>query len=285
MTNKWQRWKGIMKAVPFEEKRLLKWEPPYIVQPKYDGVRCRAIPVQTGLNPNEYLLLSSEENVIYSVPHINAFLSKVQLAAELDGELYCHGMSFDGDDGILSITSRTVNLHPDSSSIQFHIFDIINDQPQIKRMILTDALRGISPYLQIAPFWVCESLDEVKQTYDRVVELGYEGIIIRHFQAPYERKRSTLVMKFKPKKKDTYEIVGWKEEISAEGIPKGRIGSLIMSSQTGDEFGASAGLDFDEKERLWKIRDQLHTMKAIVHYQHLTNKKIPRGTFNVEVIE
>ena len=67
----WQRWKNIMKCYPFEEKRLAKWKPPYIVQPKFDGVRCRAIPTDTG-----YLLVSSEENVIFSVPHINEELNK-----------------------------------------------------------------------------------------------------------------------------------------------------------------------------------------------------------------
>jgi len=87
---KWQRWKGIMKCYPFEEKRLAKWQPPYIVQPKYDGVRCRAVPIPGG----GYILLSSEENVIYSVPHILDWLNRVQLTTELDGELYCHGMSF-----------------------------------------------------------------------------------------------------------------------------------------------------------------------------------------------
>ena len=93
--NTWQRWKGIMKAVPFEEKRLAKWNPPYIVQPKYDGVRCRAVPLETGPKGDEYMLLSSEENVIFSVPHLNEVLSGLHLKAELDGELYCHGMNFE----------------------------------------------------------------------------------------------------------------------------------------------------------------------------------------------
>ena len=83
MPPKWQRWKGIMKAYPFEEKRLAKWEPPYIVQPKYDGVRCRAVPLDNG----DFLLLSSEENPIFSVPHINEALKCCAPQWELDGEL------------------------------------------------------------------------------------------------------------------------------------------------------------------------------------------------------
>ncbi len=276
-----QRWKNIQKAYPFEEKRLAKWKPPFIVQPKYDGVRCRAIPLSTP-DGNNYVLVSSEENIIYSVPHINEVLSKLKLKAELDGELYCHGMSFEE---ILSITSRTVNLHPDYLKIQFHIFDIVNEEPQMRRQLLVEALRGVHTWLQVAPFWLCTNLDEIKETYDGLIKLKYEGIIVRNIYAPYLKKRSIWVMKFKPKRQDTYQIVGWQEEISQEGIPKGRIGALIMQSQTGDTFGVSAGLDNQKKAELWDVKDTLAGRKAIVHYQHLTDRQLPKGTFNIEVLE
>ncbi len=275
------RWKNIMKAYPFTEERLAKWKPPYIVQPKYDGVRCRAIPI-AGASGDSCLLLSSEENIIYSVPHLNHIIGGLGLKAELDGELYCHGMSFEE---IISITSRTINLHPDYQRIQFHCFDIVNNQPQMKRSLIIENLRGINPHLVISPFWLCTDLDDVKRTYDKVISLGYEGIIVRHQMAPYEIKRSLYVMKFKPKKFDTYKIVGWNEEISKDGTPKGRIGSLIMASQTGDEFAVSAGLDDNKKAELWIVREQLAGREAIVHYQHLTNRKIPKGSFNIEIIE
>lgn len=276
----YKRWKNIMKAYPFSEDRLAKWTPPYIVQPKYDGVRCRAIPL-TSSGGDKSILLSSEENVIFSVPHLNEIIGGLGLRAELDGELYCHGMSFEQ---IVSITSRTVNLHSEYKRIQFHCFDIINNQPQMKRTLTIENLRGVDPHITVSPFWLCSDLDDVKRTYDKVISLGYEGIIVRHKMAPYEVKRSLYVMKFKPKKFDTYQIVGWKEEISKDGIPKGRIGSLVMASQSGDEFAVSAGLDDEKKSKLWDIRDELVGRCAIVHYQHLTDKKIPKGSFNIELV-
>lgn len=281
-SNQWQRWKGIMKCYPFEEKRLAKWKPPYIVQPKYDGIRCKVITLETSIVPYDCMLLSSEENIIYSVPHINKAISGLKITAKLDGELYCHGMSFEQ---ILSITKRTVNIHPEHQQIQFHIFDVQNDQMQMKRSLIIENLRGLHPALIVSPFWICSNLDEVKRAYDSVIKMGYEGIIIRHSQAPYLEKRSIYVMKFKPKKKDTYEIIGWNEEISKDGVPKDRIGSIICSSQEGDEFAVSAGLDSDAKARLWLERDKLAGKRIVVHYQHLTNKQIPKGTFKVEVIE
>jgi len=279
MTNQWQRWKGIMKCYPFEEKRLAKWKPPFIVQPKYDGVRCRAIPLENG----KYILLSSEENVIFSVPHINEILEKLRLTAELDGELYRHGMSFEE---ITSITSRTVNIHPGYKQMRFHIFDVVNAQPQMQRTLVIENLRGISPLLEVAPFWLCESLDDVMRVYDKLIEMNYEGIIVRHNLAPYERKRSALVMKFKPKKEDVYRITGWKEEFTISGEPKGRIGAIICKSQDGDEFSVGSGLTDIDREALWLIRESLKGQQIKVQYQHITSgKKVPRFPVFVEVIE
>jgi len=278
VANKWQRWKGIMKCYPFEEKRLNKWQPPYIVQPKYDGVRCRALPTMTG----GYILLSSEENVIHSVPHINMTLNNLGLNAELDGELYCHGMSFEE---IVSITSRTVNLSSDFEKIQFHLFDVVNNQPQMKRTIMIENLRDLSNYLVVSPFYLCENLDDIMEAFDRIVSLGYEGIIVRHQFAPYERKRSTLVMKFKPKKEDDYEIVSTQEEISIDGIPKGSLGALVCKSGDGSVFSVGTGFTQDQRREMWKIRENLTGKVAKVKYQHITSgRQVPRFPVFVEII-
>ena len=280
--NKYQRWKGIMKAYPFEEKRLAKWEPPFIVQPKYDGVRCRAVPIQTGVS-DTYMLLSSEENVIHSVPHINQALTDLYLQSELDGELYCHGMSFEE---IVSITSRTVNVHSDYSKVQFHIFDIINELPQMKRQILVDNLRDMHPNLQIAPFWICTSLDDIMKTYDHLIKLGYEGIIVRNIHAPYERKRSTMVMKLKPKKSDIYKILGYQEEISVCGVPKGRLGALLCVGSDGTKFKVGSGFNEDDRIKLWDEKESLSGKYAKISYQHITaSGKVPRFPIFTEIID
>ena len=154
----------------------------------------------------------------------------------------------------------------------------------MQRVILIENLRNLSPLIKVAPFWVCDTLDEVTNAYDAIIKEGYEGIIVRNCEGLYETKRSTWVMKFKPKKKDKYKIVGYNEEISKDGIPKGRLGSLIMSSQEGEQFSVSAGLNSEERERLWDIKDLLIGLDAIVHYQHLTDRKVPKGSFDIEVL-
>jgi len=277
----WQRWAGIMKCYPFEEKRLMKWEPPFLVQPKYDGDRMRNVG-----NEQFSLLVSSEENIVYSLPHINEELDRAGLAAcPLDGEAYSHPLCLEGGRELIhSIFSRTVNLHSRREELGFMVFDLKKPGSQLERLNKLIKLESQFPkHVKLAPFWICNTLDEIKKVYDNLIKQKYEGIIVRNIFNIYEEKRSTLIMKFKPKKADIYQIKGYKEETTMAGEPKGRLGSVLLTSQSGDEFSVSAGLDDNEKEQLWKVRENLPGAWAVVFYQHLTNKKIPKGTFDLAI--
>lgn len=275
--SQWQRWRNIMKCYPFETKRLAKWEPPYIVQPKYDGVRCRAVHIDSG-----YILLSSEENLIFSVPHINVALNDLPLnGIELDGELYCHGKSFEE---IVSITSRTVNLHPHHTDIKFHCFDVVTNGSQVERLATMKALPP-SRWIVLAPFYICNSLDDIMRAYDAIIASGYEGIIVRHYLNQYERKRSTWIMKFKPKKDDVYEIVDTKEEIDIYGNPKDSLGAVICKSGDGQVFSVGTGFTEERRKQLWEIRSLLVGQFAKVQYQHLTDGRgVPRFPVFVDIV-
>jgi DNA ligase-1 len=186
---------------------------------------------------------------------------------------------------ILSITKRTVNLHPNYKAIQFHIFDIVNRLNQMQRTILIESLRGLSPYIKVSPFWICEDLDEVTRAYDSVIKLGYEGIIVRACDAPYEVKRSTWVMKFKAKKQDDYKIVSFTEQISINGVPNNTLGALICNSGDGSTFNVGTGFTDEQRYNLWKIKESLPGMTVKVKYQHITSgNKVPRFPVFMEVV-
>lgn len=277
--------KGIQLAYPFEEKRLAKWQPPYIVQPKYDGDRCSNAPTVSAA-----LLLSSEENPFFSVPHINSQLKKSRHhLIPLDGELYNHDTYLEGGHELIhSICSRTVNLHPRHEEMEFHVFDAKwHTTSMMERLITLGKLsETFGPNVKFSPYWVCETLDEIMRVYDRLIEKKYEGIIVRHFQAPYVEKRSIYMMKFKPKKEDIYEIIGWKEEISIDGVPKGRLGAVLCTGEDGTLFGVGSGLTEEDRIDLWDNRDALKGRQLRVQYQHLTSGKgVPRFPVFMEVIE
>lgn len=265
---------GIMLCYPYEEKRLAKWEPPYLVQPKLDGERCRALITSSGV-----LLVSSEKNIINSVPHIAETIAKIGFpeGTELDGELYTHGMEFND---IHSIVSRKVLMHDEASLMHYHIFDIIPvHNPQMTQGHRWMALRdmGFSKPLVLVPTHVAFNEEDVIRIYDQYIELGYEGIIVRNAYATYERKRSIFVMKFKPKKKDHYQIIDFTEAVDLHGILKGMLGSFICRGADGTPFGIGAGkLTHDERIKIWENRMDYLGKICEVQYQNLTPTGVPR---------
>jgi ATP-dependent DNA ligase len=123
------------------------------------------------------------------------------------------------------------------------------------------------------------------RTYDKLIELGYEGIIVRHTQAPYEIKRSLWVMKFKGKREDEYKIVGYKEEISIDGTPKKSLGALECISGDGNTFFVGTGFTAEDRQLLWSNKDNLIGKIAKIKYQHLTDRKVPRFPVFTEVVD
>jgi len=280
--------KGIQLCYPFEESRLTKWKAPYLIQPKLDGDRCRGCIDSQG----NVVLLSSEENEIVSVPHVNAALSSLHLRdVEFDGELYIPGAPHEA---IHSIVSREVNMHPDSTYMEYHIFDLISVGSQVERtnnLLHTINYKHIGRWLgpiQIVPNQFVWTINEIMWKLDNYIERGYEGFVIRDSHAPYVRKRSTQMMKFKPRKEDIYEIVGYEEEISIEGAPKGSLGALRCKGSDSTIFNVGSGslLTRDARQELWKTKDALIGKYARVKYQHLTHARgVPRFPVVVEIMD
>ncbi len=265
--------KGIMLCYPFEEARFKKWGSEGIIQPKLDGDRCRAIIDSEGCAT----LLSSEENIIVSVPHINSALEALHLRnVELDGELYSHGIPHED---IHSIVSREVNIHPDFEIMEYHVFDIVNSKCQVERTLELRELDIESSYVKKVGANVVYSFDEVMSNYDNYISNGYEGFVLRHMDGLYQRKRYTGMMKFKPKKEDAYIIVGYQQEVDQYGNPKESLGALICQGDDMTRFNVGTGpaLTRDERIKLWTIRDSLPGRIATVKYQHITTAgKVPR---------
>ena len=271
----------IMLCYPFEEKRLNQWNSLFIVQPKLDGDRCRAIFAEDG----DVLLLSSEGNIFSSVPHIEEELKSLKLSGiELDGELYRHGLAHQDIHGIVS---RTVNLHAEHEVIEFHVFDIVNSLPQHERTTLLGKLIPDNlKYIKKVESLIGNSIQDVTRYLDLCIKLGYEGIVLRHAYNLYMRKRSTQLMKFKPTKSDWYRIVSFNEEISIHGEPKDTLGALVLSSDTGDLFQVGSGsfLTAENRRTLWENREKLIGQIAHIKYQHLTKRSVPRFPVLINIL-
>lgn len=270
-----------MLCYPFSEDRLHKWGDKFLIQPKLDGDRCRAIFDEFG----KVTLLSSEENIINSVPHIVEQLENMGYKNfEFDGELYTHGANHQE---INSVVSRTVNIHPDFEKVEYHIFDYVSDEPQLLRSTNLQKLIQKANNVKLVETQYGETIEHVMHGLEYYTENGYEGVVIRCLMFPYMRKRSTGMMKFKPRKDDYYIIIGFEEEISIHGEPKNSLGALWLSSDNQEKFKVGSGsfLTQENRKLLWERRLTLVGAVAHVKYQHLTNRKVPRFPVLVNIIK
>lgn len=282
---------GIQLCYPFEERRLTDhkfgWTTPYLVQPKLDGVRARSIQARIEC------LQSSTAAYLPSVPHIeeaikqfNEVTGNVSL---LDGELYVHGMTFSE---IESIACRTVNLHDDYYTLEYHVFDIISPLPDRLRQILLDELfatynRKVShtPIKRVKTIFAY-SLHEL---YEHTVPLltdGYEGFIVRHKDAPYIQKRSNKILKFKPKKNDIYQIVDVLPAISQTGEVLDMAGTFVCVAGEGQQFNVGAGkLRHVQRREILQNKDIVIGNWLNVRYQALTDaNRVPRFGIATQIV-
>ena len=288
--------KGIMLCYPFSKSRLEKWPPPYYLQAKLNGNRCRVEANHEGVS-----LYTSQGNIFKSVPHINQLLESIiynpniaPLASYsqlvLDGELYIHGVPLNK---IRSITSRTTGLHPDYSTMEFHIFDVLfKDRPmeQEHRDTLLDRIEDLvhgASSLKVVKRVIRSTKEGIVDFLKECYGEGYEGIVVRNKDGFYETKRSTNIMKLKPRYTDEYRIVGFKEEVAINGDPKGSLGALQLSDMDGKKFWVGTGsfLTRDMRFLLWQDRHKLIGKIAVIKYQELTGARgVPYCPALVEVV-
>jgi DNA ligase 1 len=111
--------------------------------------------------------------------------------------------------------------------------------------------------------WETVDLDTT-EGYQRFVELnkaavdgGYEGVMLKDVDAPYECKRSVSWLKMKPFIEVTLEIIGFEE---GTGKNEGRLGALVCAGQDdGKDIRVNVGSGFTDDERVgfWANRNIL----------------------------
>ena len=272
---------GIMLCYPFDEGRFAKWGSEGLMQPKLDGLRCRAIIDSVG----EVALLSSQENEFTSVPHIKEQVKALGLRnLELDGELYVHGMPFQS---LASIAKTKIGLHPDYKQLEYHMFDTVSDGKQASRIAWLQRLNiSMQSSIHIVKTIFIGNMSELEKYYTEFVAQGYEGFIIRQLDAYYARKRSTSIMKCKPGKFDDYDVIDYQEEHSIYGEPKGALGALVLKSEAGSVFSVGSGFTRQQRQDLWLERDGLKGRRCTVKYQELTvGREVPRFPVFISLVE
>lgn len=264
-----------MLAKPINPQVILKkWPKTILVQPKIDGHRAT---YQHGK------LWSRGGKEIVSVPHILNALHEADAPEGLDGELWVRGCTHQQ----VSTYVRTQYAVQDHEKVGYHVFDIMSDLPCIERVEnvqghvedichTSDLVSCIHSVHTWATTAAAAKINNILKSY---MDMGWEGIILRNPNAPYQHKRTSDLMKLKPMKDDVYLITGTQEECTQDGKPKGRLGALWCTTYNegiGEAaFKVGTGLNHQQRQELWDIRESLLGKLVHVKYQYLTERGVP----------
>ena len=254
------------------EKVSHKLSYPVDVQPKFDGVRCLVY------WRNGELVFLSRQGKLYNMPHIKAQLEPC-LAKEigLDGELYCHGKSFQ------EVTKLVKKWRPgQSDQVEYHVYDCWGPTSEkivpwhIRKCYLDNLLKyKLYGCANVKPVETLSGMDakHVLEIQGAYIQDGYEGAIVRVLDAPYELgHRSSNLIKVKVFQDAEYKIVGYKEG-------KGKfVGCVIWRCITpeGLEFNCTPKGTLEEKAELYAAAAASIGQWLKVQFFELTDDKIPR---------
>jgi len=185
----------------------------------------------------------------------------------LDGEIV--GESFQA---LMKQAQRKTNAK--TKDMVYHIFDIVPldalkeghcNLQQHKRIEWLESAKSIldtTDCLRIMPGMnvdldTAEGHDVMQRFASASVEQGYEGIMIKNLDAPYECKRSDHWMKWKPTITVDLNIVGFEE---GTGRNLGRLGAIIcegVDNERNIRVNVGSGLSDADRDEYWLARDQL----------------------------
>jgi len=206
---------------------------PVRVEAKLDGLRLIAVK-----NRGEVSLFTRSGTPIETLPKIvQAIKDLAHDDIVLDGE----AMSSDWNESASIMMSS--KSKKDDSSMRYHIFDCVKfeDWQQQKsethyRARLLDVSMIVGD-VQGTPFRYVKSTTandetELRQFYNECLAEGYEGVMLKRLDTPYQWKRTDAILKLKPVATEEGVIVGW--HLSPEKTKRaGQFGGFHVLTKNG----------------------------------------------------
>jgi len=243
------------------------------LEPKLDGVRCLMVVIANDMGEIISNCYSRNGKIFDNFTHIEdqiraKFAALVRTVKNTYGSDFTKGFVLDGEvigntfQELMRQARRKENVQADDSV--FNVFDIIglddfrrgHWNAQLEKRI--EILEGMRPVIdqmdnvELLPH-IMVDLDtaEGRVQLDRYakdqVNAGFEGIMIKEMTAPYECKRNTFWLKWKPTITVDLEVVGVEE---GTGRNVGRLGALVCAGMDdGKEISVNVGSGFSDTDR------------------------------------
>lgn len=230
-------------------------------QPKLDGMRV----IITRQN-NKVIAYSRRGKPVETIDHIlqaaDPLLDEGQF---LDGELYEHRST------LQSIMSRAKRFQQSTLDLRFHLFDTISDKPFIDRFV--DIVNryvdiGMPGEIEIVKTSKLTDTTKLHTLLQNVRSKGYEGLILRNGEAPYEiGKRSKNLVKVKQFHDQEYAVVD--VTTGSKGLP------VLICSTGRSSFRVTAPGTHQEKTVALDHPELFVGKFLTVRHAGLTPKGIP----------
>lgn len=270
---------------------LEKLRYPLYASPKLDGIRCvvregQALTRSLKPIPNQ---------------HIRDLLSDSYFEG-FDGEIIVGPVT---DKLVYNTTNSAVMSRDGTPEFKFYVFDNFN-RPDLPFHLRLEWMKNDQGYVfKRFPFLVLHegvrprTPEEVLIEEAAALEEGYEGLILRHPQAPYKYGRSTMkeqgMLKLKRFVDAEFEIIDTielmhnaneaftselgrtKRSKAQEGmVPMGTLGALVCRMENGLTFEVGTGYTAAMRQQLWHHRATLMGKHAKVKYFEPGSKDRPR---------
>ena len=258
------------------KKRGTNIKLPAFAQPKYDGIRCLA-----NLVDGKVILQSRTGTLFNNLNKIRAdlkkILSKLPTTFFFDGELYTDELPFEVISGAVRLDeTNEKDAVSNINKIKYCIYDCFDtnnlDMPFTQRIeLIKKHVKG--KYLIISPTEKITKPEQIKLLHDNYVKDGFEGLMLRNTNSPYEiRKRSKHLQKYKEFKEEEFKITGFKE---GQGDAKG---TVIWECITKDKkpFSVRPRGSHELKKKWFKNGDKYIGKKLTVIFQEYSKDGIPR---------
>ena len=255
------------------EKHVAKMTGIKRLEQKLDGVRVLAVVTKTAVN-----LYSRNGKPFDNFPQIVESLEDIKNKFAKLFQVCPHGFVLDGEiigesfQALMKQAQRKTDVQTDGMT--YSVFDVIPladfergfwNAQQHKRLAILEEYRAVFEMTNSVRIMdgievdlaTAEGHDILRRYAEDAVAAGFEGIMIKDLGAPYECRRSTFWMKWKPTITVDLNIVGFEE---GTGRNSGRLGAIICE---GDDNGrrinvnVGSGLSDANRDEYWGARDQL----------------------------
>ena len=255
------------------EKHTAKMTGKKRIEQKLDGVRVLAVVTKTTVN-----LYSRNGKPFDNFPHIVESLEDVKNKFAKIFQLHPHGFVLDGEiigEGFQALMKQAQRKSDvQTTGMTYSVFDIMaladfergfSNLQQHKRLDVLEGYRAVFDSTDCVRLMAgievdldtAEGHDIMRRYAEDSVAAGFEGIMIKDLDAPYECRRSTFWMKWKPVMTVDLNIVGFEE---GTGRNAGRLGAIICEGTDDDRLihvNVGSGLSDADRDEYWHSRDDL----------------------------